>query len=301
MKKRQLPTPQEAVDQFAKRHYILNTELVQRDHLAIYWTTAANILVHSGHNSLPDKVLVAEPTVGLLLNMLDRTFEHVEGAIVAYDTGSMASSEVIARTAVESAINAMYIMAGDKVSRLAAYFYSYLDSSGNQVNKWLKTITRMSGAEAQAHREAANRRQGALKNLKAFVDHAISQMPSSEKNTQPFKWPNTIVERFNALGLESTYRTVYVRMSSQTHNDAEDTLNYFLAVAVGDERLKERMGLETVNFSRFLVYYGVSFYIEASIKYAESFRMADTAEELKQGKSIIERQMQEISLEIGAF
>jgi hypothetical protein len=45
--------------------------------------------------------------------------------------------------------------------------------------------------------------------------------------------PSERLGRGNELGLMPTYRTVYARMCSQTHNDAEDTLNYFLVVSTG--------------------------------------------------------------------
>ncbi len=300
MREKQLPTPTEAVDEFVNRHLILKTDLVHRDRSAIYWTTVANVLLHSGYHCLPPETLTSEPTIGLLLNMLDRSFEHVEGAIVAYDTGSMAASEVVARAAVESSINVMYILAGDKVGRLAAYFRSYFDNVNAQVRKWLDATLHMSGIEAQAHREAAHRRQKAIKRLKEFADYAISQMPSPIKNGEFSNWPN-IFTRFDELGLETDYRTVYARMSSQTHMDAEDTLNYFWAIYSGDAQVVESVGLETVNFSRLLVYFGVLYFIKASIKYAEAFGLTDAARKLGRGNAVIDRKMQEIALEVGAF
>jgi hypothetical protein len=300
MVEKQLPSPKEAIEEFIERHFILDTELIQRDRLAIYWTTVTNLLIHKSYSSLSDETFLAEPTIGLLLNMLDRTFEHVEGAIVAYDTGSMASSEVVARVATESAVNVMYILDRDRVSRMTAYFNSYFDYVESQVKKWLNTTSRMSDMEAKVHREAAQRRRNAVRSVKKYMDHVISQIPSETNNTNPVMWPN-VFERFRELGLESHYRTMYARMSSQTHNDAEDTINYFLGVVSDNELLMERLSLETVNFSRLLVYFGVLYYLKTSIKFAETFQLIDVANKIRKGHEIINQQIREISLDVGAF
>ena len=77
------------------------------------------------------------------MNMLDRTFEHVEGALSAYVTGSMASAEVIARTSVEAALNVRYILAGDKLERLRAYFHFYFEKVDKDVKNWLNLTAKM--------------------------------------------------------------------------------------------------------------------------------------------------------------
>lgn len=47
-------------------------------------------------------------------------------------------------------------------------------------------------------------------------------------------WPK-IVDRFEQIGEAVAYRTAYSRLSSQTHADAEDTLNYIFFTTNGDE------------------------------------------------------------------
>jgi hypothetical protein len=83
-------------------------------------------------------------------------------------------------------------------------------------------------------------------------------------------WPN-IADRFAAIGEEITYCTTYARLCSQTHADAEDTINYIVFKSNGDETLLLRMSEETVAFSEFLIAYGIYFYLLALKNWCEAF------------------------------
>jgi len=295
-----LMTIEDAVEQFNERHFEIFDELVKRDRLAIYWAMMSNTVIHDGYVAL-DEVLMSEPTLGPLLNMLDRTFEHAEGALVSCAAGCMASAEVVARAAIESSVNVMYTLDGDKLARLEAYFRAYLDGVHRYVTQWLKLTSGMDDSKAEVHRNAALYRLKGVEAVESFVDRAMLAVGMPKGSSRTVKWPHRIADRFDALGLEDMYRTVYARMCSQVHNDAEDTLNFCIAVASSDQRVLEQMGLETVNFSRLLVFYGVSFYMQASIKYAESFGMTRAAESLRRGYAIIEQQIREISRHVGSY
>jgi hypothetical protein len=114
-----LPPSEVLVRQFAERRQLKFTDVLKREELAIRTTSIANILVNAAYAAQDDKNL-ADPAVGLLLNMLHRDFEHIEASIVAFVTGSGTSAEVIARAATESSVNILYIVAGDRVQRLRA-------------------------------------------------------------------------------------------------------------------------------------------------------------------------------------
>jgi hypothetical protein len=46
---------------------------------------------------------------------------------VAFVSGSGSSAEIIARASVESSVNIMYILAGDRAARLLGYFDHYFE------------------------------------------------------------------------------------------------------------------------------------------------------------------------------
>lgn len=110
-------------------------------------------------------------------------------------------------------------------------------------------------------------------------------------------WPHKIADRFKLLGFETSYRTVYAALSSQTHCDAEDLLNLFYIADSERNELLNKLEMETINFSRLLMYEGVSYYIEATYRYAVCFGLDDAIPTLIKGKEAIEEMQLKIILE----
>jgi hypothetical protein len=78
-------------------------------------------MISPGYDSLGDDML-ADPAVGLLLNMLHRNFSLADGAILAFATACGEVAEVAARASVESSVNIAYIVLGEPADRMRAYF-----------------------------------------------------------------------------------------------------------------------------------------------------------------------------------
>lgn len=285
---------------FVKRRSLKETDALRNERLAIYWSSTANILLHQGIATFDDDLIASEPTFGLLLNMLDRTFEHVESAIVAFVAGLGTSSEVLSRAVLEASVNVLYILVANRNIRLHSYFLRYLDEVDRQVRNWRQITEALSPIAKTIHNAAADNRASANATLRALVTQAMSQINITLDAVKNEPWPK-ISERFQALGMDIPHRTAYVRLCSETHNDPEETLRYFLGRVSQDPGLLERMAIETVFFSRFMLYYAVSFFLQAARSYAEVFQLKDTAMKLSEGLSEIEQEMKETSLYIGAF
>ena len=124
-----LPPSKVLLRDFAERHELKLTDMVRNDKIAIQSVSLAQILnMYSCSRVLAQAA--DDPAVALLLDMLDRNFEHAEASIVAFVSGCTASAEVVARAAVEFSVNIIYILSGDRPSRLLAYFHHYLDGVG---------------------------------------------------------------------------------------------------------------------------------------------------------------------------
>ena len=161
-----------------------------------------------------------DPAVALLLNMLDRNFEHAEASIVAFVSGCTASAEVVARAAVESSVNIIYILSGDRPSRLLAYFHHYLDGVDRQVKNWQRQAAGLHPDDASIHQAGIDQRLVANNDLRRFVVEAF-------EGVRKEPWPKSIEERFLQIDEGLSYRTFYARMSSEVHADAEETLRHF--------------------------------------------------------------------------
>ncbi|MDZ8187199.1 MAG: DUF5677 domain-containing protein [Nostoc sp. ChiSLP02] len=281
--------------EFTERHNILVTPLVQRESDAIYWTTRTKLEIDTALSNHADELNQVDPIWSLLLCMLERTFEYVQGAIVAYVTGSTAASEVISRTAIESAINLMFILIDNRNgSRFTEYLAQYFNKEKKEINMWLKLTYNMTDDAKQIHLSKAIDKRNSLTALEQYINKALLEisLPTTDKVANKTV---TIKEKFQFLGLELDYQTVYAALCSQTHSDAEDLLNYFVFVSIGDQNLLDKVGLETINFSRLMVYFGVKYYIMAAGSYAIRFGLTDALEILNEGSNIISQIMEKIA------
>ena len=230
--------------------------------------------------------------------MLDRTFEYVEGAIVAYVTGSTASAEIISRTAIESAINLLFVLVDDrKGNHLTQYFAYYFEHEQTEIDGWTKATFNLTGDAKKAHQLATTEKRNRINELREATDFSLSQAGLPTIKSLVKKWPK-IWERFKFLGLEVDYGTVYAALCSQTHSDAEDLLNYFFAATSDNQRLLDEIAVNTVNFSRFMLYFAVKYYVVVAGGYAIRFELTKALEALKIGKNVISQTLEEIAKEL---
>jgi len=296
--KTHIPDRNTLCTEFLQRHGILSTPLVQRELSAIYWAVRTKLEVD---HDLVDRVKTlnqADPVWALLRSMLDRTFEYAEGAICAYVTGSTAASEIISRTVIESAINLLFVLVDSRDgSHFTQYLSHYFSNEEKEIDRWLNLIGDLDSDTKRVHQLKAIQKRTTLISLKKYIDQALAELklPTTEQAAK--KWPN-IAERFKFLGLELDYRTVYAALCSQTHNDAEDLLNYFIVASLGDQKLLDKMGLETVNFSRLMMYTGIKYYISAAGGYAVRFELNDALNGISQGRNVILKESERIANEL---
>jgi Family of unknown function (DUF5677) len=200
---------------FLQRHSILSTPLAERELSVIYWTVHTKLEIDNALGNHVDTLNQDDPIWALLRAMLDRTFEYAEGSICAYITGSTASSEVIARTVIESAINLLFILVDKRDgNHFTRYLSHYFSNEEKEIDKWLSLLYGQDKDVKEVHQAAATQKQMTLVGLKTYINHALLELglPTTDKAHK--KWPN-ISERFQFLGLELDYRTVYAALCSQ--------------------------------------------------------------------------------------
>jgi hypothetical protein len=98
--------------------------------------------------------------------------------------------------------------------------------------------------------------------------------------------------------LEIDYRTIYAALCSQTHNDAEELLEYFFATASGIKELIDKTALEAVNFSRLMLYFTVRYYIMVAGSYSIRFGLTKSSEATNLGISAISQILEKIAGEL---
>ena len=227
--------------------------------------------------------LITDPTWGLSFRALGRVAEYAEGALVA-SVASPVAGEIVARTAVESSINYLYIMVGSRPERLYSYFNSYLCQEERQNVKWEEELANLSDtSEIEIHRNSIRNKRSALRTQRQFVDESFAQM--GVDITKPESW-GSLSNRFDAIDRAIEYRTVYAALCSQAHGDAEDLINEFVIKSQTDAELEKRLLDETRAFSWFAVTLSLRQYSAAVAAYLIAFDLAKDTQELERVRTI---------------
>lgn len=266
------------LERFSRQHSVVLDALPEAERLGIYYTLRCQDALDAGLASLSADVLSSDVVVGVARQLLARCAEHVEGALAAFATSSGASAELIARVAIESVVTIRFILR-DPHPRLAAFFRHHVDDVDKQVKQWRKVAASLPGDARMIHESACDQREAANRAMSSFVDRLEQELIGSRP---PEKWPAQVSERFRELDDEVTYRTVYARLCSETHFDAEETLRYGLGQLGGDELL-ERMALETIGFTRLMISIAVTNFLHAALDYASRYNMEETVRECQAG------------------
>ncbi len=205
--------------------------------------------------------LLREPTYGVFIHLADRVYEHACAAITCYATGSAAASEVIARVAIEASTNIRYMLLDDHNSMLLAWLRAFINEDERQIEQWSNLLSGLSGDHRKNHEAGIEKRKILLNMRKEFVTACEHDFENHVAIDRTVKFAPQIRNRFEEIGELLAYRTLYARLSSQTHCDAEDTLNYLQARMSFSQELGEKMGRETIAYSEMLVIYGCIYYV----------------------------------------
>jgi hypothetical protein len=221
------------VVQFLERRDIRKSPVLDRIDVSVRASSTALVKINDAYGQLSDADFKREPAVGLFLNLLHRAWEHVDAALAAFATGSPASAEVVARTALEFSASIIYMLSGDKHSRLIAFFRDHVRDTDRQIQTWQTEIDKMNAPEREAHRVAIQKRRRANEVMAQRLEQIATELYRQAAPGPEETWPKVAL-RFAEIGEGATHRTVYARMCSQAHGDAEDTLRYFLGQTSGD-------------------------------------------------------------------
>jgi hypothetical protein len=291
-----LPKRKDLVQQFLKRHSLSETvgPIAILIEPAIYWVDATLLLLQLGYGSA-SSIHIDDPASGLLFNMLNRNFETVEGAIVSFLSGCGPTSELSSRAAIEFAVSITFILRGDRRLRLLAYLDHYISGVHLQIKHWRHAVAKLSIAAQQDHSRAIIQKEQANEALSGIVEQIRM---SFGVGAQHEVWPN-VAGRFEAVGASSRYRTVYARLSSQTHSDAEETLRYFVGVISGSQELMRQIGTETVEFTRMMLFFAVSDFVKASMTFASTYNWFNRVVRLSEALLELDKCLEEVTANIG--
>jgi hypothetical protein len=281
---------------FLDHHHLASSELLTQRQEMIYVFLDAQESVETSINTHAQRLAYEnEPTWALLLTMLGRVGEQVQGTIVTYLTGVWASTEAIARVAIESAANFIYIVDTDRVHRLGSFLTDYFDASAKRQTMHRKVLeSNLPETEAEleqmenAESQLFERRQA----MQAVCDGAGIPFPVTG-------WPKNVLQRFQGINEERAYRSIYTVLSSQTHNDAESLVDYVIVKCLADNDQKMRVVGAELNM--WLCNY-VATAIEWYLRGCKTFGRALGMNELVDTIEHLQKRLSELAdADLGAF
>jgi uncharacterized protein DUF5677 len=260
--------PDDAVAEFARYHALNTRDLLLEERAGIACVADCHNAINEGYVNLPSDVLDRDICVGLLWQLYERCTEQIQGALVAMVTACPASSEVLARASLEATVAVRYIL-GDRNTRMASFLKDHIDRAERQEKYWRKDVEQLAkGQERSIHLAACDYRRQGISAMKSIVEPLIAQLVPSGR-VRPW---GTIESRFQKIGKNLSYRTIYARVCAEPHFDAEATLRYFIGTITSPEILN-KLAVETVMFSRFMLAEAVRAYAETGKEYAQAYGM----------------------------
>lgn len=280
---------------FARDHAFDTSTLPVEERDAMRCVIDCHNAINEGYAQLPQAVLEQDAAVGLLWQLYERCTEQVQGALVAMATACPASSEVLSRVSLEAAVTIRYIL-GDRNQRLSSYLQDHVVQAERQERQWRKAAERLQGQEKSIYLAACDYRMQGIVAMKSVVGMLASQLvPSGSVSS----WPN-IAARFETIGDGLAYRTFYARLCTGTHFDAEETLRYFIGRTMSPDMF-EKIAVETVMFSRFMLAEAVHAYAETGKEYATSYCMEAAIETCRSAEGLMRYHSLNLSQYVGGI
>lgn len=207
-----------------------------------------------------------ESPAGAVENILMRGVEMCLGAMVAESSGLFAQSEVLSRSALEYAARVRYILAGDAQDRYQAYMHAFPGYIDDGLRKWEQEAQNLPEPHKSTALAAVTRERNSNRERQSLLKKMV---PTPN---EPF--PKTTFAVFSGAEMQLAYRTLYWRLSSQAHGDAEDTINYFgmlMFKQSGNEDGFELVGKEAVIFSVWYAHMVLEEVLTAARLFCEKF------------------------------
>ncbi|QHG91412.1 hypothetical protein CVO_05995 [Sulfurimonas sp. CVO] len=261
-------------DFFDKRVISTDIDMNKPLHNAILYLEESNNVL----NKLVDiniKKLEKNVPWSSMHDMYKRSYDHVCGVLTLFIVAQLQSSEALCRTAIESSVNLHYISLDNSMDKLIAYFKDYIETERKQNINWEKSINSSNypSKSKEFHRKKIADKNEALDKYEEMLRESLS-LANVNYDSNNTRWPN-IFERFRDIDHEVSYRTIYMALCSQAHNDSEDILNSLMTRVIANvDGLEKANFIQQYHFSLYMVLTCVQFHIFASAMYIAKFEIS---------------------------
>jgi len=150
-------------------------------------------------------------------------------------------------------------------------------------NKWKNASA---DSDFYSHSKLIEEKNKIENDLKKFCKHYVEKAghiwPEKPK-------PTSIEKMFKELNKEVEYRTVYLAMCKQSHQDQEDLINSLLRSQTKNQKIHSQFIGEKHSFSLFICLWGIRYYLEALESLGKHYNFASVTEESKKSILMIDK------------
>ncbi|MEF3076102.1 DUF5677 domain-containing protein [Methylobacter sp. Wu1] len=228
----------------------------------------ANRISLENIESLKDKAVWS-----IVYDIYTRSYKYTEAALSLFIIAHIASAEAICRTSVESSINLYYLSVGNDVENVISYFKYHIKTERDQNKKWREAVKNSGEPEEYQidHIKLIDNKESSLDGYEDMLRESFSII-DIDYDAINSNWPSTF-DRFKKVNMEIKYRTLYSALCSQSHNDAEDSLNNLMARVVQIEGIEKGVEAEKYIFSLQMVLSCIQLWIEATIMFLAKYEI----------------------------
>lgn len=233
----------------------------------------SNELVYQLVNENIEKIS-SRPYWGPMFDMYEKNYEYCSGAVSLFLLAQLTPSEALCRTSIEGSINLEFVSIGDSMGNQISYFKHYIDAERKQNKNWKESVRNsdQSNEDKEYHYQKIAAKDAALLQYENALRESL-KLADVDFDNSNLKWPN-IFERFRLLNKEVEYRTLYMALCSQAHNDAEDVLNKIMArVTANIDGMEKAQEVEQYLYSLFYILSTVRYHIYSSAMFIAKFEI----------------------------
>jgi predicted transcriptional regulator len=218
--------------------------------------------------SLKDKAVWS-----IIYDIYTRSYKYTEATLSLFIISHIASSEALCRTSVESSVNLYYLSIGNDVENVISYFKDHIKNERQQNKKWREAVNNSDESQnyKSGHIELIDKKEKSLDFYEKMLTESFSII-NIDYDTINSNFPTTF-DRFKKINKEVTYRTLYAALCSQSHNDAEDSINNLMARIVQKDGMETGVEAEKYIFSLYMVLNCIQLWIEATIMFLEKYEI----------------------------
>lgn len=207
-------------------------------------------------------------------NSVGRLYDTSASMVACLACGTTGGVESLARVVIEGAWTTRFLLEGDYKKRMFAYLFQYTREHPRKLAEW-RTIVESIRPEDYTTLAAIDGRTTYIESMHNFIDEIRKSTGQPEIEVLLKHWTKSLFTRCESLGEQEKYYTHYHRLSADSHQNAEQTIQYlygyFIEAELGTKNVLSKVGFETVHYSAMMAALAVDEAVVATLAACDRF------------------------------